>query len=257
MEDFHDAGGVPALLSRLRDHLALECPTVNGRSLGENIAGAEVLDADVIRPLDRPLDAAGGTCVLRGSLAPDGCVIKPTAADPRLLVHTGRAIVFRDYADLKARIDDPALPVTPDSVLVLQSAGPVGAPGMPEWGMLPIPQRLLAAGVRDMVRISDARMSGTSYGTCVLHVAPESAIGGPLALVRDGDLIGLDVPGRRLDLLVEDAEVTRRRAEWRAPPRRVHRGYGSLYLDEVTQAPDGCDFRFLEAGPDTPEPDIF
>jgi dihydroxy-acid dehydratase len=211
--------------------------------LGENIAGAEVLDADVIRPLDRPLDAAGGTCVLRGSLAPDGCVIKPTAADPRLLVHTGRAIVFRDYADLKARIDDPALPVTPDSVLVLQSAGPVGAPGMPEWGMLPIPQRLLAAGVRDMVRISDARMSGTSYGTCVLHVAPESAIGGPLALVRDGDLIGLDVPGRRLDLLVEDAEVTRRRAEWRAPPRRVHRGYG--------------DFRFLEAGPDTPEPDIF
>ncbi|NBV44198.1 MAG: dihydroxy-acid dehydratase [Planctomycetia bacterium] len=257
MEDFHEAGGVPALLSRLRDHLSLDCPTVTGRTLGENIAGAAVLDDDVIRPLDRPLDAAGGTCVLRGSLAPDGCVIKPTAADPRLLVHTGPALVFADYAALKARIDEPDLPVTADTVLVLQSAGPVGAPGMPEWGMLPIPKKLLAAGVRDMVRISDARMSGTSYGTCVLHVAPESAVGGPLALVRDGDSIALDVPARRLDLLVDPAEVARRRAAWQPPPRRVHRGYGRLYLDEVTQAPEGCDFRFLEDGPSTPEPDIF
>jgi dihydroxy-acid dehydratase len=257
MEDFHEAGGVPALLSRLRDHLSLDCPTVTGRTLGENIAGAEILDDDVIRPLDRPLDAAGGTCVLRGSLAPDGCVIKPTAADPRLLVHTGPALVFADYAALKARIDEPDLPVTPDTVLVLQSAGPVGAPGMPEWGMLPIPKKLLAAGVRDMVRISDARMSGTSYGTCVLHVAPESAVGGPLALVRDGDRIALDVPARRLDLLVDPAELARRRAAWQPPPRRVHRGYGRLYLDEVTQAPEGCDFRFLEDGPSTPEPDIF
>jgi dihydroxy-acid dehydratase len=257
MEDFHDAGGVPALLSRLRGHLALDCPTVTGRTLGENIAGAEVLADDVIRPLDRPLDTAGGTCVLRGTLAPDGAVIKPTAADPRLLVHTGRALVFTNYADLKARIDAPDLPVTPDSVLVLRSAGPVGAPGMPEWGMLPIPRKLLAAGVRDMVRVSDARMSGTSYGTCVLHVAPESTIGGPLALVRDGDLVALDVPGRRLDLLVDESELARRRAAWSPPPRGVGRGYGRLYLDEVTQAPEGCDFRFLEAGPDTPEPDIF
>jgi len=257
MEDFHEAGGVPALLERLGDLVDRDCLTVTGRTLGENIAGAEVLDERVIRPLDRPLDRAGGTCVLRGNLAPDGCVIKPTAADPDLLVHVGPALVFRDYADLKARIDEPSLPVDRGTVLVLQGAGPVGAPGMPEWGMLPIPKKLLAAGVRDMVRISDARMSGTSYGTCVLHVAPEAAVGGPLALVRDGDRIALDVPARTLELRVDDGELARRRAAWRPPPRRIERGYGRLYLDEVTQAPEGCDFRFLEAGPETPEPDIF
>ena len=257
MEDFHDAGGVPALLSRLAAKLHLDAPTVTGRSLGENIAGAEVLSDEVIRPLDRPLDSAGGTFVLRGNLAPDGCVIKPTAADPRLLVHSGPALVFDSYADLKARIDAPDLDVTPDTVLVLRNAGPIGAPGMPEWGMLPIPKKLLEAGVRDMVRISDARMSGTSYGTCVLHVAPESAVGGVLALVQTGDRIDLDVPGRRVHLAVDDAELARRRADWTAPPPRAARGYGKLFHDQVTQAPDGCDFRFLEAGPPPPEPDIF
>ena len=228
MEDFHDAGGVPALLSRLAGRLNLDCPTVSGRTLGENIAAAEVLDERVIRPLDRPLDDAGGTFVLRGNLAPDGCVIKPTAADPRLLVHAGPALVFDDYPDLKARIDSPDLDVTADTVLVLRNAGPVGAPGMPEWGMLPIPKKLLEAGVRDMVRISDARMSGTSYGTCILHVAPEAAVGGTLALVRSGDRIEIDVPARRLHLAVDDGELARRRAAWRAPPPRYGRGFGQI-----------------------------
>lgn len=257
MEDFHEAGGVPALLSRLSSKLALDCPTVTGRTLGENIAGAEILDERVIRPLEQPLSTAGGTFVLRGNLAPDGCVVKPTAADPRLLVHAGPALVFEDYPDLKARIDAPDLDVTPDTILVLRNAGPVGAPGMPEWGMLPIPRKLLEAGVRDMVRISDARMSGTSYGTCVLHVAPESAVGGTLSLVRTGDRIEVDVPGRRIHLAVDDAELARRRADWRPPPRRHERGWGRLWHDQVTQAPDGCDLRFLEHGPRPPEPDIF
>lgn len=257
MEDFHDAGGVPALLSRLRDHLALECLTVTGRTLGDEIAGADVLSDDVIRPVTRPLATAGGTFVLRGNLAPDGAVIKPTAAEPRLLRHTGPALVFSTYADLKTRIDDPSLDVTPDHVIVLQHAGPVGAPGMPEWGMLPIPKKLLQQGVRDMVRISDARMSGTSYGTCVLHVAPESAVGGPLALVRDGDLIELDVPARRLHLHVGDEELAARRAAWTPPPRRYERGYSRLFVDQISQAPDGCDFTFLEGTAPTPEPDIY
>jgi dihydroxy-acid dehydratase len=256
MEDFHDAGGLPALLERIRHLLAVECPTVNGRTLGENIAGAESIDDRVILPLDRPLSSAGGTCVLRGSLAPDGCVIKPTAAEPRLLKHTGRAFVFDGYADLKKRLDDPALGITADDILVLRYAGPLGAPGMPEWGMLPIPKRLLEQGVRDMVRISDARMSGTSYGTCVLHVAPEAAAGGPLALVRDGDRIALDVEGRRIDMLVDEAELARRRAEWRPPPPRAERGYTRLFLDETTQADQGCDFRFLHRGPPGTEPEI-
>jgi dihydroxy-acid dehydratase len=194
--------------------------------------------------------------VLRGSLAPDGCVIKPTAAEPRLLKHTGRAFVFDGYADLKKRLDDPALGITADDILVLRYAGPLGAPGMPEWGMLPIPKRLLEQGVRDMVRISDARMSGTSYGTCVLHVAPEAAAGGPLALVRDGDRIALDVEGRRIDLLVDEAELARRRAEWQPPPPRAERGYTRLFLDETTQADQGCDFRFLHRGPPGTEPEI-
>jgi dihydroxy-acid dehydratase len=258
MEDFHDAGGVPALLSRLAPLLDLSCcPTVTGKTLGENIAAAEVIDDRVIRPLDQPIAKAGGTFVLRGNLAPDGCVIKPTAAEPRLLKHTGRAIVFDSYPDMKARIDDPATGITADDVLVLRNAGPRGAPGMPEWGMLPIPKPLLEQGVRDMVRISDARMSGTSYGTCVLHVAPESAVGGPLAVVRTGDMIALDVEARRIDLLVDAAEIARRLASWKPAEPRFTRGYGKLFVDEVTQADHGCDFRFLERGGPTPDPDIF
>ncbi len=257
MEDFHDAGGVPALLSRLSPLLDTNCLTVTGRTLGENITGAEVIDDRVILPIDRPLSRAGGTFVLRGNIAPNGCVIKPTAAEPRLLKHTGRAIVFDSYADLKARIDDPALGCTPDDVLVLRNAGPLGAPGMPEWGMLPIPKPLLEQGVRDMVRISDARMSGTSYGTCVLHVAPEAAVGGPLALVKTGDRIALDVEARTLDLLVDDDELRRRRDAWQPPAPKFTRGYGRLFLEESTQADLGCDFRFLERGGPQTEPDIF
>ena len=194
--------------------------------------------------------------MLRGNLAPDGAVIKPPAMEPHLQQHTGRAIVFRDYNDMNARIDDPALEVDKDSVLVLQSAGPQGAPGLPEWGQLPIPKKLLQQGVRDMVRISDARMSGTSYGACVLHVAPESAIGGPLALVRNGDLIELDIPNRKLTLKISDAEMVKRRAVWVAPPPHYTRGFGTLYLKHVTQANEGCDFDFLESGTQISEPEI-
>jgi dihydroxy-acid dehydratase len=257
MEDFHDAGGLRALLARIRHLLHLDCRTVTGKTLGENIEGAQVCDERVILPADRPLSRAGATFVLKGNLAPDGCVIKPTAAEPRLLKHTGPAVVFGGYADLKARIDDDALDVTPDSVLVLQSGGPLGAPGMPEWGMLPIPRKLLRQGVRDMVRISDARMSGTSYGTCVLHVSPESAAGGPIALVRTGDLIELDVEARRIHLKVSDEELARRRESWRPPEARFGRGYGQLFCAETTQAHEGCDFKFLHAGRPTPEPDIY
>jgi len=256
-EDLHDAGGLPAVLERLRDLLEPDALTVTGRTLGDNIAGAEVIDERVIRPRNQPVSAAGGTFVLRGNLAPDGCVIKPTAADPRLLVHSGRAVVFESPSDMNARLDDPTLAITADDVLVLRNAGPLGAPGMPEWGMLPIPRRLLEAGVRDMVRISDARMSGTSYGTCVLHVAPEAAAGGPLAHVATGDRIALDVPGRSLTLLVDEAELARRRAAWRPPAPKADRGYTKLFLDEATQADRGVDFRFLERRGPPQEPDIF
>ena len=256
MEDFYYAGGARALMVALGDLLDLTAHTVTGQSLGENIAGAKVLNDDVILPRDRPLAAEGGVAVLRGNLAPDGAVIKPSAADPRLARHTGPAIVFDTYNDMAARIDDPALDVTADSVLVLRSAGPIGAPGMPEWGMLPIPKKLLQQGVRDMVRISDARMSGTSYGTCVLHVAPESAVGGPLALVRTGDMITLDVAARRLSLDVDEADLAVRRAAWTAPPPRFARGWGKLSADQITQANDGCDFRVLEGTEPTPEPEI-
>jgi dihydroxy-acid dehydratase len=256
MEDFYYAGGLPGALARLLDLLHPERPTVNGRTLGENIDGALVHDDAVIATRERPLGPEGGVAVLRGNLAPDGAVIKHTAMDPRFVTHSGHAVVFRNYADLEARIDDPALPVTADSVLVLQDAGPLGAPGMPEWGMLPIPKKLLAEGVRDMVRISDARMSGTAYGACVLHVAPESFVGGPLAFVRDGDVVELDVPGRRLTLRVSEEELGRRRAGWR--PREViyPRGYGRIYAQHVTQADKGCDFDFLEGTVPTPEPEI-
>jgi dihydroxy-acid dehydratase len=260
MEDFNDAGGLPALVNGIRDRLHGACRTVSGKTLGEDIDGARVFNDAVILPVERPLSRAGGTFVLRGNLAPDGCVIKPVCAEPRLLRHTGPAVVFRDYADLKARIDSDTLDVTPDSVLVLQNAGPIGGPGMPEWGMLPIPRKLLRQGVRDMVRVSDARMSGTSYGTCVLHVSPESAVGGPLALVCDGDPIELDVAARRIDIRVPEDDLARRRADWQssgAASGRFGRGYGRLFSAEVTQAHEGCDFRFLHGGAPTAEPEIY
>ena len=256
MEDFFYAGGLRALLATIGDKLALDARTVNGRTLGENVSGAEVFNDEVILPRDKALVASGSLAVLRGNLAPDGAVIKPAAAEPRLLKHSGPAVVFADYNDMAARIDDSALDVTPDSVLVLKNAGPLGAPGMPEWGQLPIPKKILAQGVRDMLRISDARMSGTSYGACVLHVAPESFAGGPLAFVRDGDVIELDVAERRLELKVSDAELARRRAEWKTPPPRFERGYGALYQQHITQADQGCDFDFLEGTAPTAEPEM-
>jgi dihydroxy-acid dehydratase len=256
MEDFFYAGGLRALLADIGDLLALDARTVNGRTLGENVTGAETFNREVILPRVRALVPNGSLAVLRGNLAPNGAVIKPAAAESHLLRHTGPAIVFRDYNDMAARIDDPALPVTKDSVLVLQNAGPQGAPGMPEWGQLPIPKKLLQQGVRDMVRISDARMSGTSYGACVLHVAPESFIGGPLALVRDGDPIALDVEKRKLELKVSEEELARRRAAWKSPEPRYERGYGALYQRHITQADAGCDFDFLEGTAPTAEPEI-
>jgi dihydroxy-acid dehydratase len=256
MEDFYYAGGARGFLARIAPYLDLSARTVTGRSLGANLEGAEIYNEDIIRPLDRPIQAEGGLAVVRGTLAPRGAVIKTSAAEPRLLQHTGPAVVFEDYNDMNARLDDPNLNVTPDSVLVLRQAGPQGGPGFPEWGMMPIPKKLLQQGVRDMLRISDARMSGTSYGACVLHVAPESHVGGPLALVRDGDMIRLDVANRRLDLLVEEDEMARRRAAWTPPQRRYLRGWTSLYLDHVTQADEGCDLDFLHHGAATPEPEI-
>ncbi len=256
MEDFFYAGGLPAVMVQIKDLLHLDCLTANGRTMGENLADASINNPDVIRPRNHPLVSSGGTAILYGNLAPGGAVIKTSAADPRLLQHTGRAIVFENYAEMEAKINRDDLDVTVDSVLVLKNAGPLGGPGMPEWGMLPIPQKLLAEGVRDMVRISDARMSGTAYGTCILHVAPESFIGGPLALVRDGDLIALDVAARTLNLLVSDEEMQHRRAEWVRPAAYYPRGYGALYSEHVTQANDGCDFDFLQRQGETPEPEI-
>jgi dihydroxy-acid dehydratase len=256
MEDFYYAGGLPALLHELGDLVHLDERTINGRTLRENIAEARVHNADVIRSRATALSPEGGLAVLRGNLAPDGAVIKTSACEARLLSHTGPAVVFDDYNDLEKRIDDEALPVTADSVLVLRNGGPLGGPGFPEWGMLPIPKKLLKQGVRDMVRLSDARMSGTSYGTCVLHVAPEAFVGGPLALVKDGDLITLDVPGRRLELKVDEAELARRRAAWRRPEPRYQRGYGVMFARHISQANKGCDFDFLEGVAPIPEPEI-
>ena len=258
MEDFYYAGGLPAMLQRIRAHLRTDAATVNGRTIGENIDGAEVYQDDVIRPLDRPIYAEGALAVLRGNLAPDGVVVKPSACAPHLLQHTGRALVFDDYPALKKAVDDPDLDVTGDDILVLRYAGPLGA-GMPEWGMLPIPTKLLKAGVKDMLRLSDARMSGTSYGGCLLHCAPEAAIGGPLALVKTGDRITVDVPARRIHLEVTDAELAARRAAWTPPPPRYERGYGWMFGRHIKQANEGCDFDFLETsfGAPVPEPDIF
>ncbi|WP_406479232.1 L-arabinonate dehydratase [Streptomyces sp. NBC_01615] len=245
MEDFHFAGGLPGFLSRITDLLHLDRPTVSYDSLREQLASAQVHNDDVIRTRENPVAAEGGVAVLRGNLCPDGAVIKHIAAEPQLLKHTGPAVVFDDYKTMQRTINDPSLGITADSVLVLRNAGPKGGPGMPEYGMLPIPDHLLKQGVRDMVRISDARMSGTSYGACVLHVAPESYVGGPLALVRTGDTITLDVEARSLRLNVDDVELERRRAEWTPPPVRYERGYGALYNEQITQADTGCDFEFL------------
>jgi dihydroxy-acid dehydratase len=256
MEDFYYAGGLNALMSEIRDLLHLDCLTVNGKTLSENIALAKVHNPGVIRPRDNPLFPTGGTTVLYGNLAPDGAVIKTSAADPKLLTHTGPAVVFKDYNDLEARLHSADLDVTAASILVLQNAGPLGGPGMPEWGMLPIPQKLLEQGVRDMVRISDARMSGTSYGTCVLHVSPESWLGGPLALVQDGDLIALDAEHGTLDLLISNEEMHLRQQRWTKPGPRYERGYMALYNERVTQAHQGCDFDFLTGTAATPDPEI-
>jgi dihydroxy-acid dehydratase len=256
MEDFYYAGGLRALLAQLGSRLDLAARTVNGTTLGEDIAGAKVFNGDVIRSPGTALHEKDGLAVLRGNLAPDGAVIKPAAAEARLLKHAGKAVVFKDYNDMAARIDDPALAVDKDSVLVLQNGGPLGGPGMPEWGQLPIPKKLLKEGVRDMLRISDARMSGTSYGACVLHVAPESFIGGPLALVKDGDTISLDVDARRLDLKITDAEMDKRRAAWTAPEAKFERGFGALFSRHISQADKGCDFDFLEGTAATADPEI-
>ena len=248
MEDFFYAGGLRAFLTQLGDLIDFNQRTCSGGTLAANVAGAKVFNADVIRPRSNPLVASDGLAVLHGNLAPRGAVIKPAAMEPQFRKHTGPAVVFKDYADMSARIDSAELQVTKDSVIVLQSAGPQGAPGMPEWGQLPIPQKLLKEGVRDMLRISDARMSGTSYGACVLHITPESHVGGPLALVRDGDLIALDVAARSIDMLVSDEELATRRAAWRPPAPKFTRGFGVLYLKHIQQADTGCDFDFLETG---------
>ena len=258
MDDFYIAGGLPALLSQLAavpGALHLSRMTANGHPFGENIAEVPVYDPDVIRTPQTALAAEGGVAVLRGNLAPDGAVIKHIAAEPRLVKHTGPAVVFEDYSDLQKRINDPALNITANSVLVLRNAGPKGGPGMPEYGMLPIPDYLLAQGVRDMVRISDARMSGTSYGACVLHVAPESFVGGPLALVQTGDPITLDVAARLLSLDVPERVMLERRASWQPPEPKFARGYGALYSEHITQANEGCDFGFLARPGRNPEPD--
>ena len=257
MEDFYYAGGLPALMNVIRGELSLDEMTVTGRSIGANIEGCAVLDAEVIRPLERPVSDGGALAVLRGNLAPEGAVIKPSAASPKFLKHRGRALVFDSQPEMQAAMDDEGLDVDESTVLVLRNAGPVGAPGMPEWGNLPIPKKLLRQGVRDMLRLSDARMSGTHYGSCVLHISPEAAVGGPLALVRTGDLIELDVQARLLALVVDDAELMERHAHWKPPAQKFARGFARLYTQHVTQAHEGCDFDFLEGTAPTPEPPIF
>jgi dihydroxy-acid dehydratase len=256
MEDFYYAGGLRAMLAEIKDLLRLDAMTVNGATLGANLEDAAIRNPEVIRPRANPLKPSGGIVVLRGNLAPDGAVIKASAASPGLLKHTGRAVVFEDYNDMAARIDRDDLEVDADSVLVLKNGGPLGGPGMPEWGMLPVPKKLLKQGVKDMVRVSDARMSGTSYGTCVLHVAPESFVGGALALVRNGDPIELDVARRTLELKVPEAELRQRRAAWKQPPRKFERGYGAVFSQHIGQADRGCDFDFLEGTAPTSEPEI-
>jgi dihydroxy-acid dehydratase len=256
MEDFFYAGGLRGMMMGLKDKLDLSCITVTGKTIGENIAGAQVHIPDVIHSLKEPIYAEGATAVLKGNLAPRGCVMKPAAADKKFLKHRGKAIAFEDYNHMMREIERDDLDVTPDHVLVLKNAGPKGGPGMPEWGMLPIPKRLLSANVRDMVRISDGRMSGTSYGACILHVAPESFVGGPLALVKTGDEIEVDVAKRSIHLAVGEEELNRRRAAWKAPPPRYTRGYGAMFSQHIGQADEGCDFDFLAGAGGIPEPEI-
>jgi dihydroxy-acid dehydratase len=259
MEDFYYAGGLLGMLKRIEPHLDTECLTVNGKSIGENIATAEVYDDDVIRTLDNPIYDSGALVVLKGNIAPDGCVMKVSAMDKRFLKHSGPALVFDDYPAMKAAVSDPDLDATVDSVMILRNAGPLGGPGMPEWGMLPVPDKLVKQGVRDMLRISDARMSGTSYGACILHVAPESYIGGPLALLKTGDIITLDVDQRSIKVELSDEELQTRRDEWTPPPPRYERGYGAMFSKHINQAPEGCDFDFLmtDYGAPVREPEIY
>ena len=259
MEDFYYAGGLRGLMSRLTGHLKLDAVTVSGKTLGETLDGAEVYNDDVIRPLDNPLYDEGSLALLKGNLAPQGCVIKPSACDPRFYNHQGPALVFDSYPDMKKAVDDENLDVTADHVLVLRGAGPQGGPGMPEWGMLPLPKKLLKQGIRDMLRMSDARMSGTSYGACILHVSPESHVGGPLALLKTGDIVKIDIPNRTIDMLVDDDELARRRAAWTPPAPKFERGYGWMFAQHIRQADEGCDFDYLETqfGAPVGEPDIF
>jgi dihydroxy-acid dehydratase len=248
MEDLFNAGGVPAVLNRIAQALHGQCITVNGKTLEENIRDTKPFGDDVIRPLNRPVYAEGGIAVLYGNLAPDGAILKPSAASPELLQHRGRAFVFENHEQLLAEIDRDDLPVNADTVLIMRNCGPKGAPGFPEWGQIPLPRKLLQTGVKDMVRISDARMSGTSFGTVVLHAAPESAVGGPLAIVQTGDEVILDVPARKLDLVLSGEEIQDRLKRFTPPRRHYGRGYGRLFLDHVTQANLGCDFDFLMPG---------
>ena len=249
MEDFYYAGGICALMGNISQHLHLDCLTVTGKTLGENIEGAKVFNDDVIRGVDNPIYGEGSLAVLKGNLAPDGCVIKPAAMDQKFLKHSGPAVVFDDYPSMKKAVDDETYPFTPDHVLVLRNAGPQGGPGMPEWGMLPMPKKLLKEGHRDMLRLSDARMSGTSYGAC----------GGPLALLKTGDIISIDVDARTINIEVSDDEIARRRADWTAPPVRFERGYGWVYTKHIQQADKGCDFDFLRTdfGAPVSEPVIY
>jgi dihydroxy-acid dehydratase len=256
MEDFHVAGGIRALMARLKPLLHLGERTIAGGTLGDGIGDATVYDDDVIRPLDKPIAASGGTAILTGNIAPHGCVMKPPAAEPRLLQHTGPALVFDTYDAMSEAVNDPDLEVTPDHIMVLRNAGPIGGPGMPEWGMLPLPKKLLQQGVRDMLRISDARMSGTSYGACILHVSPEAYVGGPLAAVRTGDRITVDVPKRSIHLHLDDAAIVERLKGWSPPSREYPRGYNRLFAQHVRQAHEGCDFDFLEGAGGVPEPEI-
>jgi L-arabonate dehydrase len=257
MEDFYYAGGIPALMKELAPLLHMDIETITGQTVREAVQGSTVYNRDVITPLDKPIQPEGGIVVLFGNIAPNGAIVKQTAASPDLLSHVGRAVVFEDHDDLTRRLDDPDLDVGPDDVIVLKNGGPRGAPGMPEWGSIPLPRKVLAQGVRDMVRISDSRMSGTAYGTAVLHISPEAAVGGPLAAVRNGDKVHLDVPGRRLELLVPDEEIRRRLADWRPRPSPAARGYTRLFVDHVGQANEGCDFDFLQGrSPLEDEPEV-
>jgi dihydroxyacid dehydratase/phosphogluconate dehydratase len=258
MEDFYYAGGLPAVLRRLGEAglLDKDCRTVNGHTIWENVKDASCYNEDVIKPMDAPLAAHGGVAILRGNISPRGAVLKPSAATPALMKHRGRAVVFENYEDYHARIADPDLDIDESCVMVLKNCGPKGYPGMPEVGNMGLPPKLLKKGVTDMVRISDARMSGTSYGTCVLHVAPESWIGGPLALVKTGDMVELDVPARTLTLKVDEEELAKRRAAWKPSARKFERGYGKLFSEHIRQANEGCDFDFLEGTAPTAEPEI-